>query len=171
MIDEKLDMPWKCEMRTDHLDIEICELMAEAGCERVKLGFESGSDRILKQIQKDETRQQMLDGAKMLRDAGVPFTGYFMSGFNGETDEDLKKTISFAKEVKADFYSLSVLSPYYGTKLYYNLIEKGYPLDKKPEHYFYHQTGDMMVNDTISKEVLEEYLSLNELNDKGKGYV
>ena len=41
MIDEKLDMKWKCEARADHLDDEICELMAEAGCERVKIGFES----------------------------------------------------------------------------------------------------------------------------------
>ena len=46
MIDEKLDMKWKCEARADHLDDEICELMAEAGCQRVKIGFESGSNRI-----------------------------------------------------------------------------------------------------------------------------
>jgi len=171
MIDEDLNMPWKCEARTDHLDVEICELMAEANCGRVKLGFESGSNKILKQIQKDETRQQMLDGAKMLRDAGVPFTAYFMTGFPGETDADLLETISFAKEVRADFYSLSILSPYFGTKLYYDLIDDGFPLDKQPEHYFYHQTGEMLVNDTISKDVLEEYLSLNDLNDKGAGYV
>lgn len=170
MIDDKLEMPWKCEARTDHLDVELCELMAEAKCSRVKLGFESGSDRILKQIQKDETKEDMRRGAKMLRDAGVPFTAYFMTGFPGETDDDLRETIEFAKEIKADFYSLSVLSPYFGTKLYYDLMESGHELDKKPWEYFFHQTGDMMVNDTISKEVLEEYLSLNELN-KGKGYI
>ena len=52
MIDSGLSMPWKCEARTDHLDNEICELMKEAGCERVKLGFESGSNRILNNIKK-----------------------------------------------------------------------------------------------------------------------
>ena len=51
MIKDNLKMRWKCEARADHLDDEICELMAEAGCERVKIGFESGSDRILTQIQ------------------------------------------------------------------------------------------------------------------------
>lgn len=170
MIDEKLDMPWKCEARTDHLDEEICDLMAKAGCERVKLGFESGSDRILKEIEKDETKDDMRRGANMLKNAGVPFTAYFMTGFPGETDDDLRQTIEFAKEIDADFYSLSVLAPYFGTKLYYNLIEKGYPLDKAPWEYFFHQTGEMLVNDLISKEVLDEYLALNELN-KGKGYV
>lgn len=171
MISEGLNMPWKCEARTDHLTPEICELMAQAGCKRVKLGFESGSDRILKQIQKDETRADMLKGAEMLRAAGVPFTAYFMAGFPGETDEDLRETIGFAREIKADYYSLSVLSPYFGTRMYYDLVEKGYPLDKAAWEYFYHQTGEMLVNTTISQPVLREYLDLNELNKQGKGYV
>jgi len=171
MINESLGMNWKCEARTDHLDDEICNLMAEAGCVRVKLGFESGSDDILKKIQKDETKEDMRRGAIMLRDAGVPFTAYFMAGFPGETNEDLKQTIDFAKEIDADYYSLSILSPYFGTKMYYNLMEEGFELDKKPWEYFYHQTGELMVNSEISEEVLKEYLALNELNTDGKGYI
>ena len=171
MIDQNLGMNWKCEARTDHLDEEICELMAQAGCVRVKLGFESGSDKVLKDIQKDETKEDMKIGAKMLKDAGVPFTAYFMAGFPTETDEDLRETINFAKEIDADYYSLSVLAPYYGTKMYYDLIEQGVELDKKPWEYFFHQTGDLMVNDKIKKETLNEYLALNALNEKGKGYV
>jgi anaerobic magnesium-protoporphyrin IX monomethyl ester cyclase len=164
MIDQNLNMPWKCEARTDHLDSEICELMAKAGCRRVKLGFESGSDRILKEIQKDETRDDMRRGVELLKAAGVPFTAYFMAGFPGETDDDLRETIAFAKEIDADYYSLSVLSPYYGTKMYYDLVDQGYELEKKPWEYFFHQTGELLVNSTISKGVLEEYLALNELN-------
>jgi len=171
IIDQELSMNWKCEARTDHLDEEICELMAQAGCVRVKLGFESGSDRILKQIQKDENKEDMRRGSKMLKDAGVPFTAYFMAGFPGETDDDLIETIKFAKEIQADYYSLSVLSPYYGTKMYYDLMDQGFELDKKPWEYFYHQTGDLMVNDDISPKVLKKYLALNELNTDGKGYV
>ena len=74
-------MPWKCEARTDHLDEEIAQLMKDADCQRVKLGFESGSDKILKDIQKDETTDDMIKGAKLLKEAGVPFTAYFMTGF------------------------------------------------------------------------------------------
>ena len=54
--------------------------------------------------------------------------------------------------------------------MYYDLIKKGFDIDKKPDYYFYHQSSDMMVNDTISKEKLKEYLSLNDFN-VGKGYV
>jgi len=171
MIDQKLGMKWKCEARTDHLDEEICQLMAKAGCIRVKLGFESGSDRILKMIEKDETTKEMRRGAKLLKDAGVPFTGYFMVGFPGETDDDVRETIKFAKEIEADYYSLSILAPYYGTKMYYDMIDQGHELDKKPWEYFFHQTGDLMVNNKISPEILKEYLNLSELNNNRKGYV
>ena len=174
IIDQKLEMKWKCEARADHLDDEICELMAEAGCERVKIGFESGSNKILKQIQKLETREEMLVGANMLKKAGVPFSCYLMTGFPGETDEDVKQTIDFAKKVEADYYSLSVLAPYYGTELYDQLIKNGHALDKQPWEYFFHQSPNLMVNDKISTKVLQEYLALSELNKndkKRRGYI
>tara|TARA_B100000686_G_scaffold355395_1_gene474761 strand:+ start:818 stop:2257 length:1440 start_codon:yes stop_codon:yes gene_type:complete len=171
MIDNKLDMPWKCEARTDHLDEEIAELMKQTNCNRVKLGFESGSDRILKEIQKDETTEDMKVGAKLLRDAGVPFTAYFMAGFPGETDDDVRQTIELAKEIQADYYVLSILSPYYGTKLYFDLMDMGYELDKQPWEFFYHHSGEMMVNNQISNEMLTEYLRLNELNNTKENYV
>jgi anaerobic magnesium-protoporphyrin IX monomethyl ester cyclase len=50
MIDRELQMPWKCESRADHLDDEICYMLKKSGCQRVKIGFETGSDRILKKI-------------------------------------------------------------------------------------------------------------------------
>jgi anaerobic magnesium-protoporphyrin IX monomethyl ester cyclase len=62
MIEQNLQMPFKAEMRTDHLDHEICKLLKEAGCARAKIGIETGSPRLLKQIQKDETREEIIDG-------------------------------------------------------------------------------------------------------------
>ena len=172
IIDQKLKMHWKCEARADHLDEELCELMAESGCERVKLGFESGSNRILENVKKLETREDMLKGATMLKNAGVSFAAYFIAGFPGETDDDVRQTIDFAKKIEADYYSLSILAPYYGTELYDQLIENGHALEQQPWEYFFHQSPKPMVNDKISKKVLQEYLSLVELNKKSKkGYV
>jgi anaerobic magnesium-protoporphyrin IX monomethyl ester cyclase len=170
MIEQNLQMAFKAELRTDHLDPEVCSLLKEAGCVRAKVGIESGSPRIIKQIQKDETREEMLEGCRMLKEAGVPFTIYLMTGFPGETDEDLDMTIDFAKQVQADYYSLGVLSPYFGTQIYKQLVAEGFPLEKTPDHYFYHSSPNLMVNNTISQEKLKEYLSLNDLNI-GKGYI
>jgi radical SAM superfamily enzyme YgiQ (UPF0313 family) len=170
MIEQDLQMPFKAEMRCDQLDPEICKLLKQAGCVRAKIGIETGSNRLLKEIQKDETREEILAGCKMLEDAEVPYTAYLMLGFPSETNEDVDETISLAKQINASYFSLSILSPYFGTKLYYDLIEQGYPLDKTPEEYFYHQSTTLMVNKMITKEKVQEYLSLNERN-KGKGYI
>jgi len=56
--------------------------------------------------------------------------------------------------------------------MYYDLIEQGVALDKKPWEYFFHQSPKPMVNDKISNKVLQEYLALVELNNKSnKGYI
>ena len=169
MIVEELNMPFKAEMRTDHLNEEICQLLKRAGCVRAKIGIESGSPRILKQIQKDETREEIIEGCRLLRDAGVPFTVYLMAGFPGETDDDLRMTIDLAKTIEADYYSLGVLSPYFGTKIYKDLIAEGVRLDQTPEHYFYHSSPELLVNTEITDSVLKEYLSLNDF--RGTTYI
>ena len=53
-------------------------------------------------------------------------------------------------------------------------MANGHALDKQPWEYFFHQSPKPMVNNTISNKVLEEYLSLSELNNKtkkGLGYI
>ena len=50
-------------------------------------------------------------------------------------------------------------------------MENGYELDKKPWEYFFHQTAKLLVNDNIKQDTLNEYLRLNELNEKNKGYI
>ena len=171
MVDRSLTMPWKCEARADNLDEERCELMKASGCIRVKMGFESGSERILKQIKKGETKEQMRTAAMLLRKYDIPLTAYFMAGFPGETDEDLRQTIQFAKEIDADFYSISILSPYYGTEIYDSLLTQGIQLDKMPWQYFYHQRPEPVVNGNLSKNLLVEYFNLNGWKKETLGYV
>ena len=43
--------------------------------------------------------------------------------------------------------------------------------DKKPWENFFHQTGEQMVNDKIKKSTLNEYLRLNDFNEKSTGYI
>jgi anaerobic magnesium-protoporphyrin IX monomethyl ester cyclase len=166
IIDSGLDMPWKCESRADRIDDEMATLMAEAGCKRVKLGFESGSDRILRQITKDETKEEMFRGVRCLKRAGIPITAYFMAGFPGETDDDLRETIDFARSIEADFYSLSILAPYHGTQISYDLNTVGKsPLDKEPWEHFFHQTRELLVNSSLSDSVLEEFWKLSDIGN------
>lgn len=163
IIDRNLQMPWKCESRADNIDDDIAEMMSKSGCVRVKLGIESGSDKILKQIKKDESKKDMRKGIECLKKHGIPITAYLMTGFPNETDEDLQETIDFAKEIDADFYSLSILSPYFGTEIYFESLKENVPLDKEPWEYFFHQSKKLMLNNTLSDKKLEEFWKLSDI--------
>ena len=89
-----------------------------------------------------------------------------MIGFPGETDDDVRKTIQFAEEINADYNSLSVIAPYFGTQVYNDLEQSGFEFDKHHWEYFYHQSKAMILNTGISRHLINEFFALN---DKGKG--
>ncbi|HBG47435.1 MAG TPA: hypothetical protein DDW94_10685 [Deltaproteobacteria bacterium] len=159
-----LAFQWVCDTRVDRIDRELLKLMKRAGCIRVKIGVESGSDEILKKVRKGVTVERIRRGVGVIKEAGIPLTIYLMIGFPGETDEDVKKTIRFAREIDADYNSLSVVAPYYGTGIYKNLVKDGFEFAKNNWEYFFHQSRAMIMNTKISRQVIDEFFGLNERN-------
>jgi len=167
MYDEKLDFKWVCDTGLNFLDEEILQAMKSAGCIRVKVGIESGNRDILKTINKNITPELILEKTNLIKKAGLSLTVYFMIGFPGETDEQAMETIELAKKIEADYYSLSVVSPYFGTKLYGDFVKHNG--DKKiREHweYFFHQSGDMILTTNLSENIIDDFWALNSF---GKG--
>ena len=168
IIDNGLNLKWVCEVRADNLDKELVSLMVEAGCTRMKLGVESGSDRILKMINKGFTTRTIRQAVAIIKEFQLPLTIYLMVGFPRETNEDLRQTIKLAEELDADYYSLSVFAPYYGTQIWKMLQESGEKMDKEHWEYFYHQSQDMIVNDKLDPAIVTEFLALNERGGRGR---
>lgn len=166
MIDEGMDIEWICDTRVDTLDEELLFLMKKSGCTRVKIGVESGSERILKNIKKGITKDQIRRAVSLIRKAGLDFTIYLMIGFPTETDEEVHETIDFARELDPKYYSLSILAPYPGTEIYDDIVKLGIRLPKEHWEYFFHQSKDMILTLNINKKTIDEFLSLND--DIGK---
>ena len=61
---------------------ELRELR-DAGITMVYIGAESGSDAVLEQIHKGETRQQLIDGVRKAEDCGIQASVTFISGIAG----------------------------------------------------------------------------------------
>ena len=161
IIRRNLNITWKCDTRADCLDNIIVNKMKVAGCELVKVGVESGSKRILKQIKKGVTKDKIRTAVESIKKHGIKLTIYLMIGFPGETDEDVQKTIDFATELDADYYSLSTLSPYYGTEIYDYLLNNCFEIKKPHWEYFYHQNKRLLVNDSISESMFKKFLAIN----------
>ncbi|MBQ7653652.1 MAG: radical SAM protein [Clostridia bacterium] len=111
--------------RTDTVTAELLQKLKEAGCFTIAVGFESGSDETLKKVKKGTTVEKNLRCAKLLKEAGIQFYGFFMLGFPWETKKDFRKTLNHALKLDPDFIEIHVALPYYSTELYNMCAEYG----------------------------------------------
>ena len=111
----KLDIYWRCLTRADTLDEELLKEMSAGGCSELLLGVESGSDKVLKRIQKGTTAKQNLKAMKMIKKSGIQLKAAIMIGNPGETWETVEETKKLLKECPPDFWSVSVFTPFPGS--------------------------------------------------------
>jgi radical SAM superfamily enzyme YgiQ (UPF0313 family) len=69
------------------LDAELLLMMRRAGCQRLSLGVESGSDQILHNIDKKITAQEIIAATNLAKDVGIQVRYFMMLGTRGETKE------------------------------------------------------------------------------------
>lgn len=115
--DERLGILWVANSRVDAITPEILGLAREAGCREVTFGFESGSNRILKVLNKRTTVEQNLQAIQMCRDAGIEPRGTVMFGNPTETIEDIAATRRFIEKAKLKV-GVMITTPYPGTALW-----------------------------------------------------
>lgn len=89
------------------------------------MGIESGSERVLKEMNKGITLNQVRNAAKLFKKVGIHWTGYFMMGVPNETVEDVYRTLDFMYEVKPDFASIGVYEPFPGNPMFMDGIQRG----------------------------------------------
>jgi len=91
IIKDDLDFTWSAQIRAD-VDFELLKEMRKAGCRLVIVGFESGSDKVLKIMKKGITVDQSRRFARGARKAGILIHGDFIIGMPGETKETIEQT-------------------------------------------------------------------------------
>lgn len=120
-----LHITWSCNARAN-LDFETMKLMKAAGCRLLDVGFESGSEQILKNIKKGVSRERMMQFAADARRAGLMVLGDFVFGFPGETRETAEETIRFARQLRPNVVQFAVAVPLPGTEFHRWAKENGY---------------------------------------------
>jgi len=110
-------------LRLNLLDREMLSMMKKTGAYAFNVGIESGSQRILDKMKKNLTLQLIEEKVNMIREAGLDPCGFFIIGFPGETMEDIKATIRFAKKLKLKRAHFSNFLPLPGTEATRHLLE------------------------------------------------
>ncbi len=123
-----LKFKWYCRTRTDTLPRnvqkgqDLLHLMKRAGCESISFGFETATNHLLKEINKETTVRDHLQTIAMMRKAKMLVRGTFIFGIPGETRADSMETVKLA--YKLDWAQFSLLTPYPGTYYYDKLKEE-----------------------------------------------
>jgi len=120
-----LKFVWDIRARVDTVDREVLEKLKEAGCVRIHFGVESGTEKILKELNKGINLDKVEKVFKDAEKTGIERLAYFMIGAPTETKEDIYQTIKFAKKIEPDYVHITILTPYPGTIIYQKALVEG----------------------------------------------
>jgi anaerobic magnesium-protoporphyrin IX monomethyl ester cyclase len=117
---ERLDavVPFKMQSRVDLMTLDTVRALRRAGCAEVWLGIESGSQRILDAMDKGTRVEQIAKARDNLRSEGIGACYFLQFGYQGETWEDIQKTVNLVRSTRPDDIGVSVSYPLPGTKFF-----------------------------------------------------
>jgi anaerobic magnesium-protoporphyrin IX monomethyl ester cyclase len=113
--ERNLSFLWSCDTRVDLLTDELLREMRLAGCQRLSLGVESGSQSIIRNVDKKITVDEILESTRLAKKYGIRVRYFMMLGNRGETSETFRETLDFLEEARPHEYIFSCLSIYPGT--------------------------------------------------------
>lgn len=127
---KELDLRCGNGIRADKVDRDLLRHMRETGFNYIGLGVEGGNDRVLKNLKKGETIEQIEQTIKEACALDYDVTLFFLAGSPGETLADVKDSVKLAEKYpvfQARFYNII---PYPGTELFTWLKEKNLLLEE-----------------------------------------
>jgi len=126
MIAEKIHIEWSAQIRADAArDTELVNLMAQAGCFMVYVGFESINPRTLYLYNKKQTVDDIVECIKNLKNASINIHGMFVLGGDADDIKTIRSTQKFAKRLDIDSIQFMMLTPIPGTPLFEELEQQG----------------------------------------------
>jgi len=162
LISEKLDFLWRCYTRANLLNDQLASKMKKAGCYSVAIGVESGDPTTLELIKKGVTLKQVTDASKILRRHKIRMAAFFMIGFPWETAKEVKKTVSFMRQLDPDQAMYSITTPYPGTELFDMVQSEGVVPSSVDWSTFYHQSPEMFYSNKVSRNEASSLINMTE---------
>jgi radical SAM superfamily enzyme YgiQ (UPF0313 family) len=108
VVQAELDLNLWCIIYPKWIDTELVELMRRAGCRQISLGFESGSDRMLRSLDKRFNKKEVRAASKMFAEAGIERMGFLLLGGPGETKHSVEESLSFADSLNLQALKITV---------------------------------------------------------------
>ena len=117
-------------------DEEMLQLASRSGCGGLFVGFESLSQRNLREWKKQvNVGKKYLTAAKRLHQAGIAVFAGFVFGYDDDTRNVFPRTLEFLLEANIECLQATRLTPFPGTPLFDEMERQGRIVDKEWSHY------------------------------------
>ena len=123
---KKYSLSWHCLGRADQCDEDHLGVMKESGCLQICIGFESGSQGMLNNMNKKADIGAYMMATKNCHNNGIMVKGQLIVGYPGESDKTVDDTCRFIERNKADKWALHFFQPLPGSVAW---KEMGSPTD------------------------------------------
>lgn len=121
LLESGLKMTWTCTARVDTVKPNILALMKKAGCWEISFGLETGSNELLKKMDKAAEVEKSEQAIKWTAAAGIRTKGLLMLGFPGEDSGTIAQTKDFIRRIPMTIMNLTKFTPYPGSPVYRDL--------------------------------------------------
>jgi radical SAM superfamily enzyme YgiQ (UPF0313 family) len=122
-----IGVPFVVNSHVKQLDPRVARALPEAGCRILKLGIESGSVRVRKEVLKrNMSDQDILETIRQAEEHGLHTSGFVMVGLPGETREERLMTVDLLARSGIGRFRTSMFFPFPGTDSYRLSVEGGY---------------------------------------------
>jgi len=127
IIDAELDIKWAMPNGIPYwqLDNDTLDLMKESGCYRLTFGIESGDPDIRKYIGKEFSLEKAKEVIQYANKIGIWTICTNIIGFPYETEDQIRRTIDFAKDCGTDFATFFTLLPHPSSRVYQDFLKEG----------------------------------------------
>lgn len=126
ILERGLKLQWTCSTRVDVVSERLLTLMKKAGCWCIRFGVESGSQKILNQIRKGITKEQITKAINLCEKVGICTKAFFIVGHPMETIQTMEETIDFACSLPLTDITVQLNTPLPNTHQYATAHEFGH---------------------------------------------
>ncbi len=120
-------IPWVVNSHVNRLDPVMAKAMAEGGCKILKLGIESGSERVRREILKRfMTDDDILETVRVADEVGLHSSGFVMVGLPYESHEERWQTVDLLARSLIGRFRTSIFFPFPGTESHQLSIQGGF---------------------------------------------
>ena len=154
---QEVELPFWINTRVERInDEELVIALAHAGCRGVRIGIESGNEKLRAEILKRHMSNAEIRGAFALaRKHGLDIYTCNMLGIPGETAAMIEQTIALNRKLEPADLQFSVFYPYPMTELYDVAARNGYLVEGESLHSYYERKSILRLP-TLSKDELEK---------------